>query len=781
MPCALGAAPSCVPVRGAVLGTDWRTQAAFTRFDPDFASADPLAASFKASDAQKAALQREAVWTAEELVTALDAGGSAPVGIGIPNLVGANVTLRLDNGGAGRSGSPVSIDIDRLKKGTLTLEEKAALALATAPGDARLFGTVNGVAANWALGQQPGDAIITRVVVGRTSPLFVAVTGALNVTATQHVFIQSSATDLRIDKVTAGGEVRLTAPGSLFGLDTGVANVVTPGDLRLQGGSGNVAGATGELPTSAFTIQIGGRLITASAERALVLRQLGGDLRFDQLVAKGHVSLRVDAGGLVQGQTTASGIKAFSLTVAVRDAVGTADKFVQVELDPTGPLSVTAPAGIHLRSMGATNVLLLSSARGPVTLQTLGTVSITRIEARTGVVSLFSDGAILDGHGSAPVTSADGAQIVALAAVLRAATGIGTSTDALETSLKRLEARSFASMYAKNFGDLIVGGVDDGLNGLRAAGTLQLTLASTLTVDEAIASDGLDIRLQASEGVVVNRDVTSSGGSITVRAGTFITMADGTTMDAGSGTIDVLAGGDILVSLIRTTGFVRIVTTNGSILDADTTGALDVVGDFGELRASGTIGTAANPLETDFRNTSATSLVAGTGAVIVDEGDLLLSGSISTAGDIVVTAGSIVLTGSLFAEGGDLILNAAGDVTLAEGSIAIAGKRIVITGGIVGATGPGGSTVTVLGTVRALLVDITTGAGNDQVLFSPAPCSATPASSPVRATTSSSSTRSRRSTPRISSRAPARAPSSTGPTPRAARVRSSESPSRCGT
>ncbi|MCW3011639.1 MAG: Hemagglutinin/hemolysin-like protein, partial [Solirubrobacterales bacterium] len=714
--------PAPLPgVAGGVLGATWRTQAAFVTYDPTFA--------FTATALQREQLTKNAVWTLDELGTALDATGSAPVGIGIPNLVGTDVSLVVVGGGVGRSGAPVSITVDRLRAGTLTDEEKGALALATAPGDAILFGTVGGGAErSWELGQQPPDAVITRVVVGRTSPLFVSVRGALRVTASGHVFVQSSATSLLVDRVQAGGEVRLTSPGRLLAV-TGVAyaNVTTPGDVRLKSGSGDIAGAGAAGSDAPFTIDIDGRLVSAEAGGRLIVRQLGGDLRFDELSAGGHVGLTVEAGGLVQGQSTISGITGTSLTIVVRDAVGTRDDLVQIELDPAGPLTITAPAGVFLRSMGATTVQSIVSSTGNVTLDVRGNALVNRISALLGTVSIFSDGAILDGRSPTSGETRADAQIVATGAVLRASTGIGTAGDFLETSVARLEARSFQSMWIKNFGDLVVGGLDDGMTGVQASGLLTLVLASTLTVDEAIDSGGGAILLQASEGIIVNRDITSGGGTITFRAGTFVTMTDGTTVDAGSGTIDLLAAGDVLVSLVRTTGLAQLVTTAGSILDADTTGALDVVAGRGDLRASGTVGTAANPLETDFSSTAVTGLVGLTGITINEIGDLDLGNATAVTGDVVVVLldtpagapGVLTVTGDVLAITGSILLTVSGALLLATDASLTAADRIVLSVDLVGPADATGATVTVLGALGAQLIDIVTGAQDDRVEFSP--------------------------------------------------------------
>jgi hypothetical protein len=641
---------------GPVLGAGWRSLAAFTTYVPGF--------SHTVTPEQETELKKNAKWTEAELTTALDATGAAPVGVGSPNIVGNNVTLTVSRG-IGRSGAVVTIAIADLRNGTLTNEQKAALALATAPGDAMLVGTTPGNATErrWVVSGQPDDAIITRVELGRTAPLFVDVTGVLNATAGHHAFLQGTSESLRIGKVTAGGDVRLTSRVDLVAAGPGT-QVETPGNVYLSAGSGSIAGSAAPTSTTAFTLHMGGRLISAESGARLILAQTNGTLRFDRMLAAGAARITVAGGGLEQVQQANTGIRATELTVTVRDAIGSPAKPVQIELDPGGALTAIAPAGIDIISKGDTALVLVESANGNVTLDIRGDALVSRILARNGTVSLFSDGSVLDARAGDSGDRDGGEEIIALMLALRSMTGVGTEADPLETSVQRLEVRSFADMWIKNFGDAVVGGVSDGLDGVHATGRLRLVLASTLTVDEEIKSDGADVWLAASEGIIVNRDVSSGGGTITFRAGTFISMTDGTVVDAGTGLIDLLADGNVTLSLLRTTGLAKLVTTGGSFLDADTTGANDVEAGTAQLTASGSIGTAANPLEIVA---GIATLTAGSEVVVVQTaGGLVLTGLTSAVGDLVITVRDSAAAGETLTIGGT-VRSLTGSVTLRAG------------------------------------------------------------------------------------------------------------------
>src|SRR5207244_7508605 len=112
---------------------------------------------------------------------------------------------------------------------------------------------------------------------------FISVLGQLQVTAGSSVFLQSTMDDLSINNVQAGGEVSITAPGSILSSGNSTRQITTTGDLRLLAGSGNLAATSS--PLTPLVIDIDGVLTSASAGGKLSLKQLNGNLSFDRVFA----------------------------------------------------------------------------------------------------------------------------------------------------------------------------------------------------------------------------------------------------------------------------------------------------------------------------------------------------------------------------------------------------------------------------------------------------------------------------------------------------------------
>ena len=86
-----------------------------------------------------AEIVKNSVWTANELRYAVDVAalqGTSPPALGqsVPNVSGRNVTST-SGGRIGRPATPVQVTVAEILAGTLTEDQIAALAFATAPGD----------------------------------------------------------------------------------------------------------------------------------------------------------------------------------------------------------------------------------------------------------------------------------------------------------------------------------------------------------------------------------------------------------------------------------------------------------------------------------------------------------------------------------------------------------------------------------------------------------------------------------------------------------------------
>ena len=365
------------------------------------------------------------------------------------------------------------------------------------------------------------------------------------------------------------------------------------------------------------------------------------------------------------------------------------------------------------------NIANVQSATSYITLIVQGgSANIDQITADSGLVSLFVDGAILDRRDAAAATTAgqDALQnLSAVKAVLKSGLGIGTSANWFETHVTAMEVASERDMWVLNFGNMTVGNVSPTFGGIKTKAALHLALHSTLTVDEPFDSGGGDIVVTADNGVIFNSYEVSGGGSITVDAGTFITfnspsgvpsyldtqsgsagvtlnahggaltMADGTYVSAADGPITVTTtGGDATIALLTTTGIVTV-TAGGSILDADTTGANDIVAGNLTLTATGSIGTAANAIETNYSAAGDIgAITAGTGIYLTETaGGLRLSTVRTTTGDIVITVPDTAAAGEdiVMADATDVVEATAGSVTLLAGDNVVIGSGAHLTAG----------------------------------------------------------------------------------------------------
>lgn len=706
----LGAVASPLPGLGPILGADWRTTADFTAFNASF--------SFTATAEQQLALTENAVWQENELRYAVNnavfgAASSTPVGIGLPTVAGRDVTIVAD-GGIGVMLPSLDIALTGMQSGTLTAQQKAALLLANTPGDALLYGIsrTSGQTVTFSLGAMPADVDLVGIRLSQFAPLFVSVLGKLDATAGGAAFLQSTSNDLSIERIVADGEVRITAPQSILTDGGTAARIITPGDLRLVAGSGEIASAAAPL-----VIDVGGTLTSASAGGSLAIRQLAGDITFDRVFAGSAARMQAPSGALRQ-RAAGTGITAHDVALEALTSIGTSTSFIEVKA--SGAAEAVADQGVFMRSVGGLNLANIDAQHGDVVLDIGGTAGVDRITVPRGLLSLFADGAILDRRDVALTPQPDTlVNVTADRAILRAMTGVGTAANWLETTFNRLEARSFADMWIKNYGDMTVGGITSDFGGMQSVGKLNLTLASTLTLDEAFDSGGEAIVVTASEGLVLNAATRSGGGAISFHAGTFIslsanatidaesgtpavsltadnggiTMAHGSSIDGAGGTVELTAIGDVAVTSIISTGDVSVTTSGGSILDVENDGLTRVAGRAISLNAPlGRLGTVGADfiVDTAAPASGGRLSVGSRETVFVAEatGGLGIGTVSSAEGDVRLTAtetaahveSMLLFNGSSIAAKGAVLLRVGGDFDAPLGSTITAGTTITIAG-----------------------------------------------------------------------------------------------------
>ena len=199
--------------------------------------------------------------------------------------------------------------------------------------------------------------------------------------------------------------------------------------------------------------------------------------------------------------------------------------------------------------------------------------------------------------------------------------------------------------------------------------TITLT-GSTITVNAGLTTDSGSVSITSEDDVTFAAagDITSTSGNVTVIAdnavgnnGGVITQADGSLVNAGSGTISFSADGDITLGGLLTTrvatNAIEVVSTSGGIVDGGDA-HVDVSAVNGTATINGVTGVGtANAIETTNASLVASSLNADINIIETDD----LSG-------ILINAGT-----------GDVSLQAGGAISDSDGSTDITGDAVVIT------------------------------------------------------------------------------------------------------
>lgn len=485
---------------------------------------------------------------------------------------------------------------------------------------------------------------------------------------------------------TGGGSVAFTNATTTNG---GISLTNTGADITLTsvsaGGAGSDVQAT---TTTSGTINV----FTVSAADDVTFNAAGSildDLVNSTVISGDAVSLTagVDIGApglLAMIDTTAA-----SWTLSAGGGTGTHGIWV-TDTDDVTVTSATTTDGVILLesarkltvvtvSAGGTerNVRLLTTA-GDIDFGTTGSVS-----AAGDVVRLQAAGAITESGSASKVT--------ALSLSATASTGIGKSTDALNTTVTNLAASTgTGGLLVTNSGALTV---------------TSLTVFGVMTTGAQVTGASGNIAVVASSPLTVNA-IVSGPGDILLQAGNSAAAGDNLTLSAnvtstGGGTIDLTAGDDIS----QTTDTIQSNGSAGTRLvrfTADNEGAGVADGDRGGISQTGGNILATNLVFRAFEAVSATSATndaanlaanvggAGFGFEYRDANALALA-TVDTLPGIATTGGNATLclvTGDLSV--GQNIAAGAGLVRLQTlaGSITGAGT---ITGSALGLHATGGS------------------------------------------------------------------------------------------
>ncbi|MGD1807278.1 filamentous hemagglutinin N-terminal domain-containing protein, partial [Dapis sp. BLCC M126] len=201
------------------------------------------------------------------------------------------------------------------------------------------------------------------------------------------------------------------------------------------------------------------------------------------------------------------------------------------------------------------------------------------------------------------------------------------------------------------------------------SGNVILEADNDITVNEKIETDS-SVELKAGRSININADIDTSVGNGNIdllgnndemnianrsEGAASINQLDGTTLNAGSGTINIELGnlgevGDINLASLTTTGEVLVNANGGNIARVSSNSLINAGSVLFQTSGSGGIGLTDAPLRLDVENLEA---VSGSGGVFFDVGNVNI-GDVSEDVDGIVTAG------------GDIDIKSDGDVSLTE-------------------------------------------------------------------------------------------------------------------
>ena len=301
---------------------------------------------YEASTEESDRIKRGATWSDAQLMLSVGSGllkniTDTVTTIKEPNAKGRSVTL-LAGTDIGSYDAMETIDLTA-GLDALTTAQKAALAAAER-GDASL--------------DDPDNP--TKVFVLRPRPVNVEVgVGALNASAASGYALIGTERDLRIDRVTAMGEVRIKGAGSLINAASvsGAVNVVSGNRIILEaanGGIGSIPDEDGNVDTP-LRVDAAGDLVARSAEDVWI--EAAGDLSIDTVYSRKDVGLVAQgaindahAGEPVLTPETNVRARTIELT-AVSGSIGTPGNALDLGVNRDGFVSATAATvgqGVYL-------------------------------------------------------------------------------------------------------------------------------------------------------------------------------------------------------------------------------------------------------------------------------------------------------------------------------------------------------------------------------------------------------------------------------------------------
>ena len=490
--------------------------------------------TYTVSAAEDAQIRRGSSWSDAQLMLSVGAGllkniTDTVVTIKEPNAKGRNVQL-IAGTGIGSYDAPQVIDLSA-GLDALTVEQKAALAAAER-GDAVLAGNI--------------------ITITRPRPVNVAVgSGALTATTATGDLLIGSEQDLRLDQVSAPGDVRIKTAGALInGAAAGTTNV-SGRNVILEAANGGIGivNLEGEV-IGAMRIDVNGNLIARAAGDISLDAQ--DDLAVDTIYSRQDVTLVAD-GSLLDahvGESTVTpetNIRSRSMRLTARSgSIGTFTNALDVGVNADGRVhafATTPGQGVHLfapagerlnigtirsgdaLSLGSSTDMTIDgevSALGPLSLTAGGTMHLTDqadVHATTQGLRLRAGSLRMDDAGN----GGDAAQIrVDLGSI-----DIETVGDALITGIQAGRDAADAVRIVSTAGRILDSG-DTRVDIMAMGGAAsQVTLVGA----QGVGNDPLDVataKISATSGGVVDLAFVGDIDIVGIEAGNRVLLtADG--------------------------------------------------------------------------------------------------------------------------------------------------------------------------------------------------------------------------------------------------------------
>jgi hypothetical protein len=394
---------SCVSFFNKMYGsTSWMSQ-------PDFVTYNS-AYIYTATSAQITTLT-DWQWTENVLRYAISKSALTPssvvVGTTTPTISGRNLTL-IASSGIGQLANPIFVSKAELDGTTWTWTTPpdwvAAMAVATAPGDLIPMGTnASGDTISFNFGTDalgmfvvPTGITFTGINIWQTEPIFVSALGWVSANSGGVVYLQATSGSLKINQVTAAGDVKLTAPDSI--LDAGVSDVqvTTPGNLTLTAGYGTIG-----ITSDWLEIDLTGAnsLLTALSQSDIFISQhtpsfSAGNLQVATVDSiNGNVSLWADGSILDGMKDSLADITGVTVSLAAGNGIGLSTDPLEINADN---LSLTSGQSSYVIDLtGDLKLLHGYSTHGSVNVNAnggdLNVGSGATVDASNGAVNLTAN------------------------------------------------------------------------------------------------------------------------------------------------------------------------------------------------------------------------------------------------------------------------------------------------------------------------------------------------------------------------------------------------------